>query len=164
MSVDHDRTFVRTFLAVLGVLVGITFLIIYAARLIMATTEPDEPSAAQRERIEARTQPAFEAVTDPDQLAATERAPEQPEEAPTLQSGEVVYERVCAACHAAGVAGAPITGEAEAWESRLAKGKETLYRNAINGLNAMPPKGGDPSLADEEVQRAVDYMLEQTGG
>ncbi|MGS0468737.1 c-type cytochrome [Cobetia marina] len=64
------------------------------------------------------------------------------------------------ACHTTGAAGAPRLGEAGDWEARLAKGDETLYTHAIEGFNAMPAKGGNPALSDEEVKAAVDYLLD----
>ncbi|MGO1534065.1 MAG: c-type cytochrome, partial [Halomonadaceae bacterium] len=60
---------------------------------------------------------------------------------------------------ASGVAGSPILGDSEAWAARLEKGAEELYASVINGLGAMPPKGGNPNLADEEVMAIVDYMM-----
>ncbi|MEM8844047.1 MAG: c-type cytochrome [Pseudomonadota bacterium] len=74
-------------------------------------------------------------------------------------TGEEVYTQVCAACHTAGVLNAPITGDAASWEKHLAKGKETLYANAIGGINAMPAKGGRPDISDDDIIEAVDYML-----
>lgn len=67
----------------------------------------------------------------------------------------------CAACHASGAAGAPIVGDVAVWTERLTKGTETLYSNAINGINAMPAKGG-LDLSDNTVKAAVDYMIEQS--
>lgn len=74
--------------------------------------------------------------------------------------GEAVYNRACMACHMTGAAGAPIKGNTEAWEPRIEKGSETLYEHSINGFNAMPPKGGNMSLSDEEVKSAVDFMVQ----
>ncbi|MDX1654470.1 MAG: c-type cytochrome, partial [Candidatus Competibacteraceae bacterium] len=65
--------------------------------------------------------------------------------------------------HAQGVAGAPKLDDQAAWEPRVAKGMETLVSHAINGFNAMPPKGGNMSLSDEEVSHAVAYMVAQSG-
>lgn len=153
----------RTFLAVLGALFAFTFVIIIIARAITTATQPDEMLPEQRERVERRAQPVFEVVTDPaqaQQVAQTGGAQDTGEP----KSGEEVYNAVCSACHQAGVAGAPKTSDTAAWEQRLGDGgKDSLYSNAINGLNAMPAKGGDPSLSDEEVQNAVDHMLEQAG-
>lgn len=75
------------------------------------------------------------------------------------RSGDEVYGAACAACHNSGAAGAPVLGEAGQWSERLDKGTETLYSNAINGIGAMPAKGGNASLSDEEVQAAVDHMI-----
>ena len=38
-------------------------------------------------------------------------------------------------------------------------GVEHLYENAIKGLNAMPPRGGNLTLSDADVKAAVDYMI-----
>jgi cytochrome c5 len=64
-------------------------------------------------------------------------------------------------CHAAGLAGAPKTGDAGAWKPRLAKGKDTMYEHALKGFNAMPAKGGNASLSDAQVKAAVDYLAGQ---
>lgn len=65
----------------------------------------------------------------------------------------------CAACHDNGVAGAPAMGDADGWADRLDKGTDELYANAINGIGAMPAKGGNPNLSDEEVMAIVDHMI-----
>lgn len=78
------------------------------------------------------------------------------------RSGDAVYNAVCTACHSAGVAGAPVVGDAGAWGPRIDKGLDTLIDHAINGINAMPAKGGCASCPDEEIQAAVEYMVEQS--
>ena len=78
-----------------------------------------------------------------------------------VRDGKAVYEAICQTCHGSGVLGAPKFGDAGAWGSRIAQGKNTLYDHAINGLNAMPARGG-ADIPDEEVQNAVDYMVEQS--
>jgi len=75
--------------------------------------------------------------------------------------GEKVYKSVCFACHAAGVAGAPVLGNKELWAPRIATGKDALYNSALKGKGAMPPKGGNLSLDDAKVKAAVDYMVSQ---
>jgi cytochrome c5 len=75
--------------------------------------------------------------------------------------GQATYNSACMVCHAAGVAGAPKLGDKAAWAPRIAKGIDTLYENSLKGLNAMPPKGGNASLSDADVQAAVDYMISQ---
>jgi len=80
-----------------------------------------------------------------------------------FQGAEAVYTAVCAACHASGLAGAPKIGDAAGWGTRIAQGYETLVKHAIEGIRAMPPKGGNPDLDDFEVARAVVYMTNQSG-
>lgn len=76
-----------------------------------------------------------------------------------LADGKEVYDKVCAKCHRSGAEDAPVTGDKEAWASRIATGKDALYRSAIEGKNAMPPKGNKPALTDDEVRSAVDYLV-----
>lgn len=75
------------------------------------------------------------------------------------RSGSEVYNAACMACHASGAAGAPVTGNASQWAPRIAKGMSSLVKSAINGLNAMPPKGGCFNCSDDEVKAAVEYIV-----
>jgi cytochrome c5 len=78
-------------------------------------------------------------------------------------SGEQTYE-VCSSCHGIGMLGAPKYGSKADWAPRIKQGKQALYDAAINGMGAMPPKGGVPSLSDADVKAAVDYMLAPVSG
>jgi cytochrome c5 len=80
-----------------------------------------------------------------------------------LQSGEAVYKLSCAACHAAGAAGAPKAGDQAAWGPRIKQGFDVLTKHAVDGFKAMPAKGGNPDLDPVEVARAVAYMANQAG-
>lgn len=80
------------------------------------------------------------------------------------KSGEEVYASVCMACHDTGAAGAPKMGDAAAWAPRMEKGMETLYTHAIEGFKAMPAKGGNPSLSDQEVKNSVNYLTKPVRG
>lgn len=74
-----------------------------------------------------------------------------------------VFKKTCVMCHQTGVAGAPKLGDKADWGPRIAQGKDVLYKHAIEGFNgskgAMPAKGGNPSLSDEEMKAAVDYIV-----
>ena len=76
------------------------------------------------------------------------------------RSGEEVYNASCNACHGAGVAGAPkpVMG----FCSRIAQGEATLVKHAIEGLNAMPPKGMCMTCSDDEIKAAVEFMVEKS--
>ena len=73
--------------------------------------------------------------------------------------GKAVYESTCIACHGIGVANAPKFGDKKAWAPHLMHGVDHLYENAIKGINAMPPRGGNITLSDADVRAAVDFML-----
>lgn len=75
------------------------------------------------------------------------------------KDGATVYNSVCGACHATGAAGAPKAGDKAAWGPRIGQGKEALYKSAIGGKNAMPPKGGAADLSDAEIKAAVDHLV-----
>ena len=75
------------------------------------------------------------------------------------RSGEEVYNAVCMACHAAGVAGAPKTGDKGAWAARIATGNAAMLKTAANGKGAMPPRGGAADLSDAELKAAVDFLV-----
>jgi cytochrome c5 len=79
------------------------------------------------------------------------------------RSGEEVVKSVCATCHQTGLANAPKLGDKVAWAPRIKEGFNELVKDAIKGKGAMPPKGGNASLTDDEVARAVAYMANQAG-
>jgi cytochrome c5 len=72
--------------------------------------------------------------------------------------GKAVYESTCVVCHGTGAVGAPKFGDKAAWAPRIATGKTALLASAMNGKNAMPPKGGNSTLTPDEVSAAVDYI------
>lgn len=80
-----------------------------------------------------------------------------------FKTGEQVFQSTCSACHGTGVAGAPKFGDKDAWAKFIKQGYEDLVKNAIHGIGAMPPKGGNASLDDFEVARAVVYMTNHSG-
>lgn len=75
--------------------------------------------------------------------------------------GKAVFSATCTACHSGAMPNAPKLGDKAAWAPRAKQGKDTLYQHALAGFNAMPAKGGNAGLKDEEVKAAVDYMLSQ---
>ncbi|MFA7292343.1 MAG: c-type cytochrome [Rhodocyclaceae bacterium] len=75
------------------------------------------------------------------------------------RDGAAVYGSVCMACHAAGVAGAPKTGDKGAWAPRIATGTAALVKSVTNGKGAMPPKGGSADLTDAEIKAAVEHLV-----
>lgn len=84
-------------------------------------------------------------------------------EAPTAgpRTGAEIYAAACTACHAAGVLGAPKTKDAADWQPRLdEKGYDQVWKNAIDGIGAMPAMGACSDCTDEDIKSAIDYMIE----
>ena len=77
------------------------------------------------------------------------------------RDGATVYNTLCSACHATGVAGAPKTGDKAAWAPRIATGMATLVKVATEGKNAMPPRGGDATLTDAELKATVEFLVDK---
>ncbi|MGE4461835.1 MAG: c-type cytochrome [Arcobacter sp.] len=76
----------------------------------------------------------------------------------SVQPGQADYEASCSACHGNAAIGAPVVGDKNAWAKVTEKGIDKVYHNAINGINAMPPKGGT-DLSDEKIKEVIDYMI-----
>jgi cytochrome c5 len=112
---------------------------------------------AQRSDIEARIKPMGEVCLQGDTSCG---GPAVVANAGP-RSGEDVYNAACMACHASGVAGAPMQGDVTAWADRIAKGTDVLYASGVNGVagTGMIAKGGCMTCSDEEIHAAVDFMI-----
>ena len=80
-----------------------------------------------------------------------------------LRAGELVYTGQCAACHAAGAAGAPKFGDAAAWGPRIKTGYDALLTSVLKGKGAMGAQGGG-EYSDAELGRAVVHLVNSAGG
>lgn len=79
-----------------------------------------------------------------------------------VRTGEEVYNAQCAACHAAGLAGAPKLGDEGAWAPRIKTGYDMLVTSALKGKGAMAAQGGG-EFSDFEIGRAVVFMANKGG-
>ena len=126
-----------------------------------------EPTAPAASAAAAATM----AVATNATTAATAASPPAPQSTPTTPPATTtvaaaanasgppaLYNQVCSACHATGVAGAPKVGDKAAWAPRAAQGIDTLTASAIKGKGAMPPKGGS-SASDADIKAVVTYMV-----
>jgi cytochrome c5 len=77
--------------------------------------------------------------------------------------GESIYTGVCMRCHGTGEYGSPKLGDRVAWQPRFHEGVDHLLDQAIDGLGAMPPRGGKDDLSDAELRAAIVYMLRAAG-
>lgn len=73
-----------------------------------------------------------------------------------------LYATSCQQCHASPAAGAPLTGDAQAWAPRLAKGMDTLLEHSISGFQGMPPMGLCMQCSAEEFQALIAFMSTAT--
>jgi cytochrome c5 len=153
---------------VLSFVVPIT-LIAMVTQLVTGSAHPGKDNAGMTEAaISKRLKPVGEVVVDASQpkpapaapvVVAAAPAPGAAAPAADSGKGKSVFDSACTACHTAGVAGAPKAGDKAAWAPRLKTGVAALYTSALKGKNAMPPKGGNLSLADADVKAAVDYLV-----
>ncbi len=80
------------------------------------------------------------------------------------RTGKEVVDTLCISCHTTGAGGAPKIGDAKAWGERSTKGLTGLSKSAMAGYRQMPAHGGNPNLTDTEIERAITYMVNQSGG
>ena len=76
-----------------------------------------------------------------------------------MEEGRKAYDKVCAKCHNTGIMGAPAFGTPDDWEERSELWEGVLFEHANKGWVAMPPKGGDPSMSEYDVDAAAEYLL-----
>ncbi|HXN10925.1 MAG TPA: c-type cytochrome [Steroidobacteraceae bacterium] len=165
----HDSHFINIFSLVIGILVAIALILLALARSVAARTQEVDvySDASYVASVEARVAPfAHEAVAGQDNSALAIQAPAGAGPAVALavpKNGMELFQAVCSACHAAGLAGAPKAGDKSAWSPRIAQGKATLYQHALGGFNGkagvMPAKGGRTDLPDDLIKQGVDYMV-----
>lgn len=155
-QVEHHQSPIKTprqliTVVVLAFVVPVLLIILLATYVTGSSTSPAGSDAMTPEAIAERLKPVGS-------VAFAEAGGPR-----TLQSGEAVYKLACAACHDAGLAGAPKTGDAAAWAPRLKQGFDTLVKHAVDGFKAMPAKGGNPDLDPIEVARAVALIGNRAG-
>ncbi len=80
------------------------------------------------------------------------------------RQGKDVVDAVCSGCHLTGKDDAPRIGDAKAWSARASQGLTALTENAVKGIRNMPPHGGNAGVSDIEIERAITYMVNQSGG
>jgi cytochrome c5 len=176
VSQNEDKVFMRHFTTLMVVLVMFTIVVAFFGAYLGGKNSPDGNNA-QQTSLEKRLQSPAAVYTGnaaPKIVAPVVAAAVAPAETPTAETadaastentaadidGAAIYQTACFACHGTGVAGAPKL-EAAAWADRLGQGEDTLVDHAINGFNAMPPKGGQMQLSDAEIRAVVQHMMAQ---
>lgn len=104
--------------------------------------------------------------------ACSDKTPQAPASAPNTAAPETLspadprladlYERSCKACHTQSGGVTPLTGDAQAWQPRLAKGLPALLANVRQGFNGMPADGLCTECSDEDIQQLIRFMSRTT--
>jgi len=171
---DHDphASFIKTpqqliVVIVLSFLVPIVAIILLV-QLVVSHPAAD-PNAMTDAAIATRLRPVGRVEFAAAGAAAGSKAPAAPKSQAAAASatsrkpdGKKVYDTTCMVCHATGVAGAPKFGDKAAWAPHLVHGMDALLQSALKGKGAMPPKGGNPSLSDDDVRAAIEFMVSQS--
>ena len=152
---------------VIGVLAAVALAILVLAMKLsdltqgVYTRDVGEYQAAVEERI----RPVGQVYLPGEEHSASVpvvKADAEPEPVAAALTGPQVYNSACLACHSAGVAGAPVVGNAAAWAPRIAQGVAVLTKHAIEGYTGsagyMPAKGGRTDLSDAEI---VDIAMDE---
>lgn len=168
MSKDEDQLFLQNIIIIIVMMLGFICLFIILSQVLGS----NEQSVARDRAIVLinQTQPIgrirYNASPDQSESETAAIANQNSEEA-DVDPGKRVYDTLCTSCHSTGLPNVPQLGSAADWGNRIAQGELLLYERAINGYTGssgmvMPAKGGNPSLGDDEIRAAVDYMVENS--
>jgi cytochrome c5 len=154
MSGATDSGMVKMMGFVIAAVTGIAILCAIAARMLgVGGDNADDPM--MRNALMQRIGPVAAVRTSADDLPVAPQAVMAVASGP--KTGEELVNGACAACHVAGVAGAPVIGDDAVWAARREVGLDALVSSVINGKGSMPARGGS-TYSDEEILAAVQHM------
>lgn len=169
---NYDLDFLKRFSMVIAFLSALTLgLILFAVYLHGSLPDPVNP--VEVKRTDARIAPAgdvYAGATGQAAKAAADIAAAEAAKANVPFEGRTNGEEIfnngpCAGCHKTGAGGAPMLNAA-GFGARAAKGKDTLYKHAMEGFQGtsgvMPARGGNPGLTDDQIKATVDWMVSQS--
>lgn len=165
---SRDQKFFDMYSLVIGILAAFALAILVLALKMSDLTQGvyTRDTAEYQAKVTERIRPIGQIYMpgeETEAAAPTVETAVRPAPVVTALSGPQVYNSACLACHGPGIGGAPILGDAAAWEARIAQGTDVLNEHAISGytgeLGFMPAKGGRVDLSDQEIVAAVEYMV-----
>ena len=156
MSEAQDETFSPRNITVLG---GLLLLAIFLGEVVIGQQGDEEMAAEPADTMEDMTM-RLQPVVSLDKMRASMSVASAAGDTAD-KSPDQLYQGACLACHSTGAAGAPKIGDAAAWQDRLGKGLDALISSAINGIGAMPPRGGS-QLSDDQIRATVEYILAES--
>ena len=158
---ELDQVFVQNFIIILVMMLGMVAIFVVIAR----TVGTDEVKIAKQRAmiIAEKTQPVGQVRRSTSSGTSQTSVASADQGTADENPGKKVFEGLCVSCHGSGLPNIPQFGKPEDWKDRIAEGNALLYERAINGFTgksgmAMPPKGGNASLSDDEIRAAVDYI------
>ena len=166
----YDAAFLKKFSSLIAGFVVLTLVLIFLANGIYNRARGDTPPPEQVAATNARIAPVggvYAGESGPMAKAAAAAAAAAAAQAQVAYDGtldgSVIYDKLCKTCHATGAGGAPTLSHAN-WDSRVAQGFDTLVRHSIEGFTGnagiMPPRGGNPSLSNEQIEATVRWMVD----
>ncbi|HEY5739502.1 MAG TPA: c-type cytochrome [Gammaproteobacteria bacterium] len=156
MSESQSETFSTHNIAVFG---GLLLIAVFIGEVLIGPQGDQQPvavSADTTEDIAMRLKPVVTLDEVRDNMTVAAGAGTDADKPPAE-----LYQSACLACHSTGAAGAPRIGDATAWAARLVKGVDALVSSAVNGIGAMPPRGGS-QISDEQIRAVVEYILDES--
>ncbi len=158
-----DREFYKLFGGLLAGLVALTVILFVLAQMVAGGAKPAPVKLAEADQsVAERIKPVGEVAVSTQVMNSIIPAAH----AAAADKGKATYDASCAACHGAGVAGAPKLGDKADWSPRIAQGNDKLYAHSLKGFQGkkgmMPAKGGNAGLKDDDVKAAVDYMVSKS--
>ncbi len=168
----HDSVFLKKFSLIILFLLTLTVILILFARHLNHLL-PHELTAEAQAQIDARIAPVG-AVFAGDEGVAQQAAATAAQQAAGVADaayggtldGKVIFDQLCTACHTAGVGGAPKLDAAGIGARVAQQGLEELVQKATEGFTGttgvMPARGGNPAITDEQMQKTVEWMVEQS--
>ena len=156
MSEAPDETFSPQNITVLG---GLLLIAIIIGEVVIGQHSDDEMVVEPVDTVQdmaMRLQPVVSLDEMRSSMTVASAAGDTADKSP-----DQLYQGACLACHTTGAAGAPKIGDAAAWTARLAKGLDALVTSAINGIGAMPPRGGS-QFNDDQIRATVEYILSES--
>ncbi len=76
-------------------------------------------------------------------------------------AGRKIFKEFCAACHDKKPLidiNAPRKGDKKTWENLRRRGMDQLLKITIQGIKAMPARGGCFECSDEQLREAIEYL------
>ena len=172
-DIESDKSFIYEFSIVLALLAVVIIVLIFFSSYITKSKTLMDAVYSDSTLIQKRLAPlggerSMDSIGDESSDESSDGMSESADASATTLAyldgtldKEKLYQSACAVCHSTKLPNTPQLANKADWAPRISKGKDALYQNAINGINAMPARGAS-LMSDEQLFAVVDYMIEQS--